>query len=535
MTTYFHRPATETPPARREIFGVDEDLLDVMSSTSVPPRLRPLARRLGVGSALSSPHLLLSDIVNSYDVHSPRLYRNVSGPATAALLGGSVSTEGELEATGVAFGVSGGLVGFVTFAIPAALLVPGGGFYLAYRLYRLLRDAAALRQYARVSRAAPHVAIAVAVSDHEITRDEARLLRDLLRGRVGSPTERHDILELELDPTAKQLAAFEALEALELEPDDWPALLSIAIATAHADDEYSGEERDVISRLRQFTPFDQDEFYQMAGEAESDYVLRCHIGEAMVAACYQIARAKDAELPKDAAPLMDILLCAAVPSDAERAILVDTLERSDGPTAISRKELTRGASRQQPGLFRRVIGERAESVERVKEFGKTMALFLATLEQWRGWVVRDCRRELFEIGESYGLSEKLLRKWIRKSHDNTEEMRRNWIAPRPWQVDDDVKALGSIEAIGTLITATNDTPGRRTFAVTSLAGGRFLFQAADSSWEWRSADVDFDVFCSTTLSMRVEELVVRTDETTFELLTITIEAHESEVRVKRGP
>jgi tellurite resistance protein len=510
-----------TAHARRATVQVSEDFLAVMSFDEVPERLRPFARSLGMGSALSVPQLLQRDLVNFYD--DPALHNNVSGPATAALLGGSISSEGELEATGVSFSMSSGLVGFVTFAVPAALLLPGGGFYVAYRLFRMVRDTAALRRYARVSRAAPHIAIAVAASDAEITRDEARLLRDLIRGRVGSPAERHELLRLELDPSAKQDAAFDALAELRLEDDDWSDLLSIAIATAHADDDYSGEERDIIHRLRAFTGLSIEAFERMAADAEADYMLRCHIGESMVRTCYQIARGGERELPDDAAPLLDIVLSAAVPSDAERETLAVELLSAGGPTAVSRDELTRGASDAKPSLFKRVAGARSESARRVLQFGETMALFVATLEQWRGWVVQACRDEMIAIGEGYGLGEKQLLRWVRRAHASIERQRKDWIAPRPWEahVEPDLDAVAQHAAL------------EGAFGVTGLAGGRFLFRAGDTGWEWKSSDTHFDVFCRHTLDVEVDELVVHTDDATFELLKVTVQAHESEVRLRR--
>lgn len=471
---------------------------------------------------MSSPHLLQRDFVNLYEQAPER--RNLRGPATATLLGGSVSTTGELHATGVSFSVSGGLIGFVTFALPAALLVPGGGFFIAYRLYRLVRDAAALKRYARVSRAAPHVAIAVAASDAQITRDEARLLRDLLRGRVGSPAERREILRTELDPRSRQGAAFEALEALKLEPGDWPSILSIAIATAHADHEYSGVEQEVIAEFRRFTQFSEDEFASLAADAEADYMDRRHVGEAMVRACYQIARASGARVPDDARLLLDVVLCAAVPSDAERAQLAALLEASDEPTAMSREELTRGADEEVRSLFRRVGSGRSDAFERTKQFAQTLASFVATLESWRGWVVRDCRRELFALGAQYGHGERQLAKWVQDAHKNIASMRPEWIAPRPWEGDDDATLdRGVVQA---------ETAG--VYRVRALDGGRFHFQVADTGWEWKSSTTEFDEFCRTTMEVDVDELAVVTDEMTFQLLAITLEAHESTIRVRRA-
>lgn len=519
MAGYFHN---QTAHAARATVEVNEDLLTIMSHDEVPRRLRHFARRLGAGSALSSPQMLQRDLVNFYD--DPSLHPNLSGPATATLLGGSVSSEGELEATGVTFSVSGGLVGFVTFAIPAALLLPGGGFYVAYRLYRMIRNTSALRRYARISRAAPHVAIAVAASDSELTRDEARLLRDLIRGRVGSPAERHELLRLELAPSDKQQAAFDALRGLDLDPEDWPELLSIALATAHADDQYTGEERDVIHRLGTLTEHSESAFSQMAAEAEADYMLRSHLGEAMVSACYQIARGGQPELPSDAVPLMDIVLCAAIPSDIERASLSRSLQAASGPTAPGRDELTRGASDAKPSLFKRVAGAHSESFERILQFGETMALFLATLEQWRGWVVRECRDEMVSIGEAYGLEEKQLLRWVRRAHANIESRRTDWVAPRPWEthVEPDLDAV---------VHHLADDEG--VYGVTGLAGGRFLFRLGDTGWEWKSSDTHFDHFCRRTLDLEVDEVVVHTDDVTFDLLRVTVQAHDSEVRVRR--
>lgn len=520
MAGYFHQPSS-SPATARKTYRVDADLLRVMSTSGVPERLRPLARELGVGSAMSAPDMLLQDLVNFNE--DRRQHYNVSGPATAALLGGSVSLEGDLEAPGVTFSVSGGLVGFVTFAIPAALLLPGGGFYVAYRLFRLVRDSAALKRYARISRAAPHIAAAVAISDHEITREEARLLRDLVRGRVGSPTERHALLAASLDSASTQPAAIEALSALELKPEDWSALLLIAVATAHADDVYTGRERAFIGSLRELTPFTVEQFWQLASEAEAEYALRCHLGEAMVRACHQIARAGSDELPDDATLLMDIVLSAAVPGDAERVALARRLTQSSGPTAMSADELARGASSERPSLFRRVAGARSERIERADRFGETLALFVATLEQWRGWVVRDCRRELIAIGTSYGLSEKYLLGRVRRSHRNIRDLRREWIRPVRWQTT------------GQGVLAASDTraDGESVFHVTGHAGGRFVFHRGETRWEWRSAQLPFDEFCREHLSPEITEIAVRTDEVTFELLEVTVDAHDSERRVKR--
>ncbi len=517
MSYFVHASAADTP----RTYPVTEDLLQVMAVDTVPEHLRELALELGAGSAMSSPHMLQRDLVNLW--HARSVARNIRGPATASLLGGSVSEKGDLEATGVAFSVSGGFVGFVAFAIPAALLVPGGGFYVAYRLYRLVRDTSSLRRYARVSRAAPHVAIAVAASDAVITRDEARLLRDLLRGRVGSHAERFGLLKLELDPQSKQDAAFAALATMELDTEDWSALLAIAIATAHADDSFSDEERALIQRFEALTGLAPAAFAALAAAAEADYLLRCHLGEAMMRAVYQITCASSATVPEDAMLLLDVVLCAAVPGDAARAELTGKLLRGE-LQAMTRDELTRGASDERPTLFQRMKGVQSASVERVVQFGRTMALYLATLEQWRGWVERDCRTELVALGKSYGLTERQMLGWLREAHRNTTEMRPDWNAPRPWQqMDDpepDVVALALADGA---------------FGVTGLTGGRFRFQRPDDTHsEWQSSETAFDAFCRTTLMIEVEEVRVQADDMTFELLVVMVESHGSEVRITRA-
>ena len=419
------RGGAAQPPSQVE---VDTDLVDILSSTRLPKRLRERAKQLGVGSSMSTPDILLQDLINLYEGTKDLFH--VQGPATATLLGGSVSAAGELHASGIAFSVSGG-VRFVTVALPAALLVPGGGFYVAYRLYEFVRDVAAIRSYTRVSQAAPHIAVAVAGSDHQLTRDEARLLRDLIRARVGTPAARRALLLEELDLSSQRDAALDALRNLEIEPEDWPVLLSIAVATAHADDEYSGEERAAINELRSLTRFSTTQFGQMAAEAEADYLLRCHLGEAMVRACYQIACGGAQDLPQDAHTLMDILLFGAVPSDTERAALVASLDGS-GRSALPREELVRGTSDVRPSIFRRIAGERSEADERLMQFGETMALFLATLEQWRGWVVKECREQLYEIGRGYGLETRHLDGALENAHRNVEGLRPEWLRPHPW-------------------------------------------------------------------------------------------------------
>lgn len=519
MTQHFYQQDA-APPVRRA-YEVDDDLIEVLAADYVPPRLRGLARELGVGSALSSPPLLHRDLVNLHDDEAIR--RNIAGPATAALLGGSVSSDGELDATGITFSVGGGVVGFVTFAIPAALLIPGGGFYVAYRLFRMLRDTASLRRYARVSQAAPHIAIAVAASDDEVTRDEARLLRDLLRGRVGSRAERYGLLALELDPGSKQEAAFDALRQMTLEPDDWPALLSIAVATAHADDDFSDVERQLIGRLRGLTDLGKAEFDQLAARAEAEYLLRCHLGEGMVRACYTIACGDDEQPPDDATALLDVVLRAAVPGDSARAELTSALMRGE-LGVISRESVTRGTSEEKPSLFQRVAGARSEREERLADFGRTMALFVATLEQWRGWVVRPCRERLLEIGSGYGLRQKQLMSWLREAHRNIEDMRNEWIEPRPWELPDEQDVEVAVRHRGL---------GPNEFGVTGLGGGRFVFHRDDTGWEWSSTETHFDEFARRTLAIDVEVISVHADHTTFELLQVTVEAHDAQIAVER--
>lgn len=511
------------PPAHTT-YELTDDLLGVIAADDVPTRLRPLARDLGAGSALSSPDMLLQDLVNLHDTE-PEL-RNVRGPATASLLGGSVSGEGELEAAGVAFGAGCGFLGFLVFVIPSALLIPGGTWWFAYRLFRYSRDVAALRAYARVSRAAPHVATIVAMSDDEVTRDEARLLRDLMRGRVGSPAERQSVLENELSPQAKREFAIDAIRDIDLHPKDWTQLLSIAIATAHADHEFTGDERETIAMLRGLTSFTEEEFEAHAQKAEESYLRRCELGEAMALACYEIACAREDAPPDDALSLLDIVLRAAVPSDEARVEIARIAAASSGQSAVSSDELW-AAPRAKRSLFQRVALRPTERQRQARDFANTMALFLAALEQWRGWVVPKCREVLVELGESYGIRPRRLRRSLVGAHRNIERLRRDWIEPLPWDPTAEPQLEVEVKAV----------PGRPgTYAVTALAAGRFLFQRGNTRWEWRSTAIHFDSFVDEELDLDLDldQLVVHTDDVTYQLLSVTVEAHAANRRIERA-
>jgi hypothetical protein len=74
---------------------------------------------------------------------------------------------------------------------------------------------------------------------------------------------------------------------------------------------------------------------------------------------------------------------------------------------------------------------------------------------------------------------------------------------------------------------------REAYGVTGLAGGRFHFQRGESAWEWHSSSTDFDGFCTTTLRVDVTELIVVADDTTFELLMVTLQAQSSTVLIVR--
>ena len=154
-----------------------------------------------------------------------------------------------------------------------------------------------------------------------------------------------------------------------------------------------------------------------------------------------------------------------------------------------------------------------------------MALFLAALEQWRGWVVPTCREELLSIGARYGLSERRLMKSLKSAHRNIESLRRDWQRPRPWTPTSD---------FGFDLELSEVAGPAGTYGVRGLAAGRFLFHRGNARWEWRSSLTHFDDFCQSELDVDLDEIRVLTDDTTFELLSVTVEAHDSSRQLTRA-